>query len=302
MHSQRWSRYSKISSRSSVNNQRGFTRLKRRFYRAGYILCRMRRIVATMGISLLILTPVFLHADEASDLKTRINAVLPLLLQLQKLLKDKQALQQTVTTQASAPVCETFSRSLLSGSEGDDVARLQQILKKGGFYGGDLTGYFGPATEVAVRDWQVKNGVVSSGSAGTTGWGVFGKKSQAVISKPCAPAQTPTSVRTPVQLSVRPIEGTYPLVVELSIKAESGTYSVEFGDGSAGPIVVPKTSCVKTSCTSIVQTMNHTYERDGIYIPVLRPFFTSCPVNEKCDVPPAQTFPRITVRKPAHAQ
>jgi peptidoglycan hydrolase-like protein with peptidoglycan-binding domain len=47
-----------------------------------------------------------------------------------------------------------FDRPLSTGSEGDDVTRLQGLLKDEGFYEGERTGTFDEATDAAVRAWQ----------------------------------------------------------------------------------------------------------------------------------------------------
>ena len=54
------------------------------------------------------------------------------------------------------------------------------------------TGYFGALTEAAVKQWQKEHGIVSSGTAATTGWGVVGKRTRAAIAMACAPDTTST--------------------------------------------------------------------------------------------------------------
>lgn len=52
---------------------------------------------------------------------------------------------------------------LRNGSEGDEVKKLQQILKDKGFYNGPILGKFGPLTEAAVIAFQKKTGIEVSG-------------------------------------------------------------------------------------------------------------------------------------------
>lgn len=70
----------------------------------------------------------------------------------------------TRTTTATAPVKKvTFTRYLTRGSSGADVTLLQTLLKKetGGVYPeGVISGYFGPATEAAVKRFQSKYNLV----------------------------------------------------------------------------------------------------------------------------------------------
>lgn len=65
------------------------------------------------------------------------------------------------------------------GETGGEVTKLQNFLTGTGDYTfGRATGYFGPATERAVKKWQASNGVVSSGSPETTGYGVVGPQTR----------------------------------------------------------------------------------------------------------------------------
>lgn len=52
-----------------------------------------------------------------------------------------------------------FHRDLNRGNFGSDVACLQQYLKHEGYLSDDPSGYFGPATEVAVTQWQAVNNI-----------------------------------------------------------------------------------------------------------------------------------------------
>ncbi len=72
--------------------------------------------------------------------------------------------------------CIDLTYNLYSGSTdtktNGDVSRLQKFL------GLNATGYFGPATEQAVQDWQSSHGVVTSGSPDTNGYGYVGAKTR----------------------------------------------------------------------------------------------------------------------------
>ncbi len=83
-----------------------------------------------------------------------------------------------------------FSRRLSLGITGEDVKQLQQLLNKNvdtqvaptglGSPGNEST-YFGSFTEKAVQRFQIKYGIVSSGTAQTTGFGAVGLKTQAKL-------------------------------------------------------------------------------------------------------------------------
>lgn len=99
------------------------------------------------------------------------------------------------SAQTSCPV-------LSLGSSGASVRALQIFLRNEYSSFPTTTGYFGALTEAAVKQWQKEHGIVSSGSAATTGWGVVGKKTTAAMklcvpSTTIAPAPAPTPTQTP---------------------------------------------------------------------------------------------------------
>jgi peptidoglycan hydrolase-like protein with peptidoglycan-binding domain len=85
---------------------------------------------------------------------------------------------------APTPVTSTagvlFDRTLVVGDSGDDVRTLQAMLAQdsGVYPEGYVTGYFSRTTELAVRRFQSKYGVVSSGTPSTTGYGAVGPSTQ----------------------------------------------------------------------------------------------------------------------------
>ena len=79
-----------------------------------------------------------------------------------------------------------FTRPLRLGSHGSDVSRLQALL------GVEQTGYFGPLTQAAVEAFQAKYGVITSGSPGTTGYGLVGPKTRAMLVRVFGSAQAAT--------------------------------------------------------------------------------------------------------------
>lgn len=82
--------------------------------------------------------------------------------------------------------CTLFARTLTRGTRGEDVAQLQEFLRKSGdFPEATTTDYFGPITERALQAWQARIGVVASGSAETTGFGSFGPKTRAELAARC---------------------------------------------------------------------------------------------------------------------
>lgn len=84
--------------------------------------------------------------------------------------------------------CPLFTRTLALGMSdsdtGGDITRLQVFLRSTGDYTyPEITGYFGVETERAVQRWQARNGIVSSGTPETTGYGAVGPKTQAAMAR-----------------------------------------------------------------------------------------------------------------------
>ncbi len=76
-----------------------------------------------------------------------------------------------------------MTRQLQLGMSGSDVSELQMFLAKdiSVYPSGLVTGYFGGLTKAAVERFQSKNGIVSSGTQSTTGYGRVGPTTMALI-------------------------------------------------------------------------------------------------------------------------
>lgn len=67
-------------------------------------------------------------------------------------------------TTPTQPVTEKPDAVVMKlGSKGEDVTKLQNRLSKLGFYSGEITGYFGEATEDSFKDYQKAAGVTMDG-------------------------------------------------------------------------------------------------------------------------------------------
>lgn len=83
-------------------------------------------------------------------------------------------------------ICPQINRLLGLGASGNDVSELQQFLSSTGDYTyGQITGYYGPVTEDAVKKFQCRVGVVCSGDAASTGYGVVGPATRSEIARSC---------------------------------------------------------------------------------------------------------------------
>ena len=91
---------------------------------------------------------------------------------------------------ASAAHYAALNRAIKKGNTGADIKVLQQMLNSdpatqvsvsGAGSPGKETSLYGPATEAAVKKFQAKYGIVSSGTPTTTGYGNLGPKTRAKL-------------------------------------------------------------------------------------------------------------------------
>lgn len=89
-------------------------------------------------------------------------------------------------------ISSVFSRNLKTGTVLSDVKRLQQLLnadpdtkvaESGLGSSGKETEYFGPATKEALKKFQKKYGIISSGDETATGYGALGPKTRAKLAE-----------------------------------------------------------------------------------------------------------------------
>ena len=91
----------------------------------------------------------------------------------------------------ASPSTGSISRPLKIGSTGSDVKTLQQFLNASGFTiagsgvgsPGNETDYLGRLTVEAIKKFQAKYGIVSSGTPETTGYGRVGPKTRAKLNE-----------------------------------------------------------------------------------------------------------------------
>ncbi|OHA85378.1 MAG: hypothetical protein A2591_01635 [Candidatus Yonathbacteria bacterium RIFOXYD1_FULL_52_36] len=104
----------------------------------------------------------------------------------------------TTPTTPTIPSTTTYpplTRPLGLGSRGDDVTTLQRMLAQDSniYPEGDITGYYGPATQRAIQRFQIQHAIVSSGSPSTTGYGAVGPSTRAQLNTLYAGTTTPTA-------------------------------------------------------------------------------------------------------------
>ena len=148
--------------------------------------------------------------------------------------------------------CVRLARNLSIGSRGPEVLQVQQYFFSQNLLASDsATGYFGRLTEAAVQQWQSSHGVVSSGTAATTGYGVVGPKTRAALALACS--GTSASVNTNQSL----IDSLLAQVKVLQDKLAQ-LIAAKGGGGESGSSSVPPITYTYPPSTSNISTNSNT--------------------------------------------
>ncbi|NBV77543.1 hypothetical protein EBR66_05265 [bacterium] len=158
-----------------------------------------------------------------------------------------------------------LNQRLAFGMQGDQVSLLQQFLKNERFYDFEITGYFGPRTEKAVRMFQAREGIIPAVS--DVSGGEVGPLTLTRIKKDCGGDPLPNLN----MFSATPLLGKAPLTVTFTAKgtpsieqtialADLGKRAIDFGDGTNQ--ILQCSTGVGTTCTV---TVNHTYSANGVF-------------------------------------
>lgn len=105
--------------------------------------------------------------------------------------------QQQTTPSQPAPNQQpaTQQPTLKVGSRGQAVTNLQNALKQAGVFHTNPTGYYGPITEKAIRDFQTRNGLTATGVADSATQAALTRKIQQLPQTPST--QTSRSQQQP---------------------------------------------------------------------------------------------------------
>lgn len=88
----------------------------------------------------------------------------------------------TPTSTISPSTPSPLTRSLYRTLTGSDVSVLQTFLIAKGYLAPEnVSGFYGPLTEQAVKDFQSQAGIITSGTPVTTGYGTVGPKTKSAI-------------------------------------------------------------------------------------------------------------------------
>lgn len=158
----------------------------------------VRHLGAVLAVIGVLSGSVFVTAANSPEVDAQIRALLAqvelLQAQLRTLTAGVQSAPVVSAPVTSASVCFSGTRTIARGSTGSDVQALQEYLRETADYTGDITGYFGPLTEIAVQRWQERNGVVSEGTPETTGFGIVGPRTREEMLGRCAIASSAVPV------------------------------------------------------------------------------------------------------------
>lgn len=177
-----------------------------------------------------------------------------------------------VAVTASSTSCPLAVSSLKKGSSGDAVSRLQKFLAEdpGVYPEAIVNGTYGSLTEAAVKRWQIKFNIVTSGTPDSNGFGAVGPRTIATMITQCSGSTQRPLAAAPAlggYISASPIAGYAPLLVSAQITVNTANvcggsvYTINYGDGTGNyQITVPP-----NTCRQITQTLGHTYKDVGSF-------------------------------------
>ncbi len=236
--------------------------------------------------------------------------------QLQDVLQQINGLRGQLTTMdgpKNTGSCVTLARTLRKGSRGADVRSLQSFLAADPnvYPEGAITGTFGPATERAVQRFQERNGIVAYGDPFTTGFGVVGAKTRAVINAQCGGGEdgtgtpvNPTTAANVVSFNFTQPGGKAPFNAFLNFQlldAACVSYNVDWGDNTEPSKYEAFQS---TNCGNGItsRSLQHEFKTAGNYTVTLRAAkgpSTNMPIILKRTVVAEKGEPYVTMVTPA---
>lgn len=149
------------------------------------------------------------------------------------------------TTAATTLACVRLEKTLYFSSNDSasagEVTKLQQFLAQDStlYPEGEVTGFFGSATERAVKRFQFRNNIVSGGHRDETGYGVVGALTRSALARACTDTVT-SSIQT-----VSAPEGNSFTINQIALVTKKvqniiSTYTIVLTDGSIRTVRIPK--------------------------------------------------------------
>ncbi|OGG57701.1 hypothetical protein A2765_06210 [Candidatus Kaiserbacteria bacterium RIFCSPHIGHO2_01_FULL_56_24] len=246
----------------------------------------MQRSIKGVALAALLFFPIAASALTADELRAQINDLMAKIQALQTQIGGQSGTSVTgsgssgtMTSPAPAGSCPRIGRVLKMGSSGADVTRLQQFLASDPnvYPEANISGYYGPLTEAAVKRFQCKYKIVCDGDPASTGYGVTGPRTAAILSLQCPDGGVGsgggvTTSQVSGFIKVMPTSGASPLPVSVEATINTAhvcgaaTYQIDFGDGTTpASLSVPA-----GGCNEVQQVFAHTYAAAGTYQVLLR--------------------------------
>ena len=157
-------------------------------------------------------------------------------------------------------VCTPPDMPLKRGMSSDSVANLQIFLarEKAIYPAGIVSGYFGPATERAVGEWQLKYGVVPEGTTRANGLGMVGPRTIAMLKQlwecdgPVAVGWFSAAMNGGLAAFSAQASSSYPI--------NPAPFYIDFGDNGKDAVTAANAVCRTTSggCSSVLSAA-HAY-------------------------------------------
>jgi len=240
------------------------------------------------ALVLFVSVPFVARAQTAEDLRAQIASLLERIYALQQQIQQPTQIGTTGSISTAPVQTGTFQysgcpdlqynleRGMRDANVAAEVSMVQRFLAQDPtlYPEGEVTGYFGPATERAIQRFQVKHGIVVAGDYESTGYGRVGPRTRWAIKNSCGTA-TGTGATGTVQtygFTVSPTFGSPALTTTAAFEYTGSTctsYVLDWGDGS-----VPATSQVQalSNCSNdlVKKEMTHVYSTAGNYAVTLK--------------------------------
>lgn len=174
------------------------------------------RFTVLATFALVFLGPLCVQADQMSDLQARIEELKRVVsnLQLQTFETNVAKSDGAYAIKNACTITKTLSLNMRDQFDGGEVAKLQSFLSKKKYLAVDkISGVFGTSTQQALGAWQSDNGLASARSASSTGYGILGPRSRALLATQCIEMVNAAPMPTPVSETAKPITTTKGIAV-----------------------------------------------------------------------------------------
>lgn len=244
---------------------------------------RLKLFLGIVILSVLFFHPA--HAQTVTELQAQIAVLQAQIIQLTTQLTELIRLAGGSTGTSGAGLTRNLARGDADATTGGEVSKLQRFLAQDAsvYPEGRVSGFFGELTELAVKRWQAKKGIISSGSPETTGYGRVGPRTREAMnaSGGITPVSNATTTGSPLVMNlpanivvVRPPAGTGEATSSLVLMASSTAYFNKTATFSAGilpqGIVLSLPSFCTLPCTLSFSVKASTTTPGGSYTTKIR--------------------------------